>query len=413
MRRKGFRFAMALPHEPDADLHRFLSSEEQNRHNPWPETVPTVPPDDPDDDELAYPSCQPLVKAMYIPTTKSRNLWEAITEDHAPLRELILVLHEFAHAWLNCTPAKDVARIYLAQAYHLLDELFDFPINASKKRIREKLDELDRMNEGLEEVCEQIRLAEELLVTAYTFYRVENQVTNYPERSQEKEALDGLQKEWKSKQSTNFQQLYDDFKKVAHLVANSQNIPRGDVLMLVGWFLQPIHEAGGQPKVGNSEERCQKLADAVRNMNNTMQLCEWLLREVVKDTELHIEGGRFISKLLSVKNDRLIQFEFEAVCPVIFFTSEINGDWYIIPALASGKREFIELLYFEAFRQQINQRIGIRCPFLKTKGKGECICAGHPNQERCPLRLAHWAMEGKLGNGKWTDLPYPCNRRSC
>jgi hypothetical protein len=303
--------------------------------------------------------------------------------------------------------------------------LLDFPSNTSKKRLREMLDILTRINEGLDEIAEQIRLAEELLVTALTFNIMEMFLANHQERLHE---LEALQKKWVRRQSTTFQQLYDDFKKVAHLAtATLQHFPTGDVYILLSCFLQPFLLPSGQVKVGNSEERCQKLADAVRNMNNSEQLCEWLQREVAKDgrqmeritRKLRIraeqtERGRFLSKLIRLR-DAMLSPDGGATFAA-FFPDEMNGYWYITSPYLFSKtypEELAEIIYVEAFRQQLRHGIGIRCPFLLSEDEGGCICARNLNNKKFILRLAHWAMEGKLGDGEWTDLPYPCNRRSC
>jgi hypothetical protein len=65
----------------------------------------------------------------------------------------------------------------------------------------------------------------------------------------------------------------------------------------------------------------------------------------------------------------------------------------------------------EAIRQQLTQGVGVKCPYYDPWRVQEGGCACDQWRRRQMRRLSRWAKEERFGDGVWTDLPLPCQRR--
>jgi hypothetical protein len=196
-------FAHPIPPELDDEFNLFVSARPGDVHNPWPQLVDLYTP--------GSAWSLPLVRSLYIPTTYTPDkLMEDFAKKRLPLIWRILVVHEAAHVILN-SPAKEWARVCLAWALDQVGTLLDGDIPSWYSFVT--------MNNLFREVCGQMRLAEELLVTALSFRALEIEEPTETEKWEEYCVTE------QNKMLPGFSKLYyGGFKKVVQLLA----VPLGD-----------------------------------------------------------------------------------------------------------------------------------------------------------------------------------------
>jgi hypothetical protein len=167
MREKGFSFACSGPESSKEDevFQRFIKTAEANPDkviNPFPQLARLS--------NLNQATTQPLVKMTYVPTTDMDILADTY---YSVDEKFVTALHEIGHQQIAGTPAKILARLYLARAYaYLCFILEEESWNSMAWR------ELAAMNAHLTAICRTITLSEELLATALSFGTVEEMTNN-------------------------------------------------------------------------------------------------------------------------------------------------------------------------------------------------------------------------------------------
>lgn len=97
-----------------------------------------------------------------------------------------------------------------------------------------------------------------------------------------------------------------------------------------------------------------------------------------------------------------------------FYPREVDGGWLVAPELLPGTLPgelSVLALCQEAWRQQLDERVGMRCPiYAFAPGEGKCWCKENaPEWRERALRLTRWAKdEHRFGEGDWTHAPGPC-----
>jgi hypothetical protein len=357
---------------------------------------------------------------------------------------------------LDFTPAKELARLCLADAYRSLFNLFVLPGGRwDEEEIRQASWEgLREMNAFLSEITERMVLAEELLVTAVGFDTAATQHTTSAERKREKTELLSLEQLWVAAQGSEFQNLYygdggaGGFKKVARLLRREPDDVTAIVIGRLGIFLEPLEMVGDEFDVVAGDERCHELVHAVKPMKHCRQLLEWLTSRIRDDTN-NIKAWRTVVQTAVAQRDsdpairslwtlsrgsdsryaymrplRLIKEGHDRHVPLpttrrrwpnaIFYPQEKDDRWYITPMLLAGDEKYYDVLIWEAFRQQLDAGYGICCPNLVVGPDKKPTCTCQPAFKARVQRLARWAIEKeqRFGAGEWSDLAFPC-RTEC
>src|SRR4051795_112537 len=190
---------------------------------------------------------------LYLPTSQPERLPSG-AQGQAPLDLWVGALHEHLHLALDFTPAKEIARVCLGIAHHSVGQLMDKPNDVWNSRATGYWNSLREFNSIIENIVCRISLAEELLVTAFSFRAVENQLAT-------REEIDNLnaiearcaamQGEWLD----DFESLYygaandgksGGFKKLARLLTSPNSpFPSAITLGRLGVFLQTIDSKNG------------------------------------------------------------------------------------------------------------------------------------------------------------------------
>lgn len=171
----GFCFRCSA-RDPHHDASRTLSP----LPNPWPLLAPL--------DGLAYTRAHPLIRAMYSPRdlrwllafraerARSPRVAAAATEEElVAFRDWLILTHEYGHLYyLQWTPAKELARIYLAMSYDIIVELMTAD-RLSDRQVVAAWQILLRWTHELAQIEENIAVVEELVATAIAFTTMEMQ----------------------------------------------------------------------------------------------------------------------------------------------------------------------------------------------------------------------------------------------
>lgn len=160
----GFCFRCSAP-DPRLDPTPLLV------YTPWPMLAPA--------NGLAYARTNPLVRTIYTPgdlrrvvavrAERKRNprpLAQATETDLEAFRDWLIMMHEFVHLYyLEWTPAKELARTYLALSYEPITTLMttDRP---SDRDVDEAWQELQLWTRSLAQIEESVAFVEELVATA-------------------------------------------------------------------------------------------------------------------------------------------------------------------------------------------------------------------------------------------------------
>lgn len=169
----GFCFRCSA-RDPHHDAGRTPSS----LSNPWPLLAPA--------DGLAYTRAHPLIRAMYSPRdlrgviafraerARSPRVAAAATEEElVAFRDWLILTHEFGHLYyLQWTPAKELARTYLAMSYDVIVELMTAD-RLSDRQVVAAWQTLLRWTHGLAQIEDNIAVVEELVATTIALTTME------------------------------------------------------------------------------------------------------------------------------------------------------------------------------------------------------------------------------------------------
>jgi hypothetical protein len=440
---RAFRFPSLHRQDSDEDFRRFLAQAKRHRlHDPWPQLA--------DPQDFRYAWTQPLIRGFYVPTIRAEEPVVDLTSGSLasmPLSRRVAVYHEFMHLYLDFTPAKELARLCLGEAYRSLFELLWLPGSDWDEPMEASWSALKTMNMFLGEIAERIFLAEELIATAFGFDTAQSKADERSDGAAEREELRRLEETWVGRQGSEFAQLYygdsgdGGFKKVARLLRREEPSAKTATIARLGIFSQAIRQFEDEFEALDSGERCREVVDAVRAMERAEELHDWIQARIVDETAdwrawhailetsaEELEENQAVRYLwaiargeapfkppdraqfaLIVQNRYLNSPGVVARWPnALIFPWFVDDCWYIVPALFEGYGDSYDLLIWEAFRQQLDARRGIRCPNVSVVGgQARCTCklAYKPGVQR----LARWATERRFGYGRWSDLPSPCN----
>jgi hypothetical protein len=362
--------------------------------------------------------------------------------------------HEFMHIILSTTPAKALARLWLARTYTLLDTLLNEESWNEEIRIV-----LNKLNTDLTTICEAITLSEELLALAlsvkHTIRFIPEFWHHHTDNSEQYEGVVKLSRKaieiLEEKSIIEYQKLfpasdiaelyYNTFKKII-----AWDDVNGDLPDYVSTYLQPIphlqttQQLFPDPEVVDSYERCKSLAEKVKNVKNEVELMAWI-EQTFSDheanrtfqtcTTLLIDPKEFSSNMgvwfwtllegskprIKVRTARQLwqladtAYTTPGSILIHLIVHESDNSWLITPSIdkkRNGTRAQREaaavLLPWESLRQQLDEKKGICCPNYTP---GRCRCES--SWWKILSRSLQWAREDKFGRGgEWKDLPSEC-----
>ena len=210
-------------------------------------------------------------------------------------------------------------------------------------------------------------------------------------------------------------------------------------------------DSGELPEAVDSANRCRLFANAAKSMNNHKDLLEWVTHSIndqdkeawnvsiqlitlgcskstsMRDLWLVSHGGRYpnvppvnFEKVAETIRNRYwnwsgyMNSNKQSTCT--FLTPiKSNGTWYIAPILLDVPPAndtdvaSLHLIELEAFRQQLDERVGIKCPVMAMDRGNRCMCKPLFPDRPSPVNLDKWAQEGRFGDGEWTELTCRCH----
>jgi hypothetical protein len=422
-------------------------------HNPWPMLAPSH--------ALDYMRSQPLVRVFYSPvpfTTLSsirakrlKSRTSRITAaDRADFLDWFNWLHEYTHLWqLEWTPAKEVAKTYLATSYALIHMLMydDKPSDWLAERV---WDSFRRCTLQVARIVQNIGFVEELFATAIALRDMEEQMQPGGMWAGFEEELETLKAQSIEQEEAIFPRFREQYERIKPLVQLMRDpVIRAGITPL----LQPVkYPDNAEPFAVDTREnlnRILQLTDAGDHVEVNATRLRPLAQEVASEWRLALglqieyartplveEGGRrivhgqFAKSLWNISRgqfDDTIEevpssFKFLDALQqgnwlgsnLIMLTQEvyrrrgiIGANWFPVidtPLPEEVQAEHFEVLFFEGLRQQILIRKGFVCPF--SKGRVHCRCKS--TIRKGLMRLAAFAEDGVFGPGEWS--PLPCKR---
>jgi hypothetical protein len=420
-------------------------------HNPWPLLAW--------DDELEYMRSQPLIRACYTPLPleqivaihqrrEKASAARLTTQDQADFQDWFNLIHEIIHLWqLEWTPAKELAKTYLATSYTLIAMLISED-NLTSWLAEATWNSFQQSTDGLAQIAESIGLVEELFATAITSKRLEERVQPKTMWAGFQDELAHLTQEALQQEEKSFFGFCDLYERVLPLVDLMRDPHMRSMLTPI---LQPVvfPEDGTAPYA----------RDAVANLKLVLQLVEgketlhalgnslrpliadiatgwkdalWLQQNFAQQP-LREEGGRqifhgrFSEYLWKVCRGTLAETPDATTAVAMFLGALRKGEWLgsnvlLLEPQRYRRRDVIGtswypittselppdiegahyiLLFFEGLRQQLLIGKGIVCPF--SRGSKRCRCS--PQERATLLRLSALAVDGAFGPGEWSLLP--------
>lgn len=461
MRSRALRFASPYPYSANDGIARFVSADKASIYNPWPELV------DPHDFRIAWSN--PLLRTWYLPTTDPnpfRTFFSSSLDGqdasqrplHLPLE--VAAWHEYVHMVFDFTPAKEFARFRLLAVYDSLISLLNVvekPRPASDERFEQVWREFCTFSDVVGSYFDSVRFVEELFATAVGFKIVEMVAFDNLWRNEDIKAIESFEGTWVRSQGAEFSKLYHGGMKrlVERLLDRDNDEEFWATLARIAIYLQlvSIDETAAVKIYGDeairSKQRCHRLLKDTREMTSCKDVSQWLIEALTDDyTHWHevltliAEGlknrpdsfwhGLLMEKTLGEVADLdkwattvtrgywNWQYQFagqasrENTMQILLYPLESGGRWYIDRALPEqffGNENFGTLVSFDAWRQQLNQRVGMRCPHvLVVDGECICTCADGDPPYRNTWNLARYALDGRFGDGDWSPPPFPCDK---
>lgn len=426
---RPFRFSVPVQDclDIDSDIFwRFIESDPNAIRNPWPELAPTG-----DRSDIARAWSQPLINAIYLPMAMTTALAESGRD--LPMLKSAFLVHEEVHtAILGVTPAKEVARIFLADAYdsildlQLLDETAVEEVSAAWERLL-------LANTRLGEICELTVFSEELMATLFTAFLAP--------------LSESAEADWVASQAFQFQrdnpgervgfvQQYASLRRFNDLIRDLNNHSLALTAMFrLAAVLQPLPiRDNSDLRAMDAHARYSIVTDALGNMDTGFELLEWLggvtstyeaqadwcgmlLQKIypprkyaslrllsafahgeIPDAHSETQENRWraeIARMCTVPQRYLDMSSFARPAYKYFlFPTEYNGTWYIKPIHVEQHPEAYRkdmllpsesirsILAIEGFRQSINSQRPILCDGLHASTAGEtCVCHSAGSRE--------------------------------
>lgn len=458
MKRRGPCVASPYLLEEKKDWASLERTPPDRLSNPWPQLAGV------DDLRTAY--SQPLMRLLYYPILthipgSSRVHPKGREDYHHILNTFLIGAHELLHLCLDLTPARELARICLADAHLQVHELLFRQLGPWDQSCSRSFDRLIELNTFLARWAEDVSLAEELLATAVAFHVVDAEAARRDLPDEFLALMTHVELDWIAAQSHSlsvyfadrgepfgtheFDDLYIAFRRILLLLTGQAQLPFPTAIARLGAYLEPTRYAEERDNIElvSSRDRCHEVAEAVSRLDTGDHMVAWLDR-AVRDSpdwrawevtlalsERYQQGGPYEHPLWAVTRDSTARdarrwgkwspaerrqaawtwpgpkkrWSYTVLSPI-----EVSGRWYINASLSGVYRRNYDsflLLLLESVRQQIDVGYGIRCPAVDPRGV--CTCAAqHGELKEGLLQLAQWGLDGRFGPGEWTGLAYPC-----
>lgn len=431
--------------------------------------------------QLEYMWSQPLIRACYTPVNlldvfavkqkrqqKSSTKSRLTEQDREDFRIWFSLLHETTHLWfLDWTPAKELAKVYLARCYDLILRLV-FDEKPSWLSAESYWKSIELLEERLKQIEQNIVFVEELIAAVVSLGAMKTQVQPGGMWTGFHDELELLKAEALAVGDRFFPGFEEDFENITPLLRWMSNNP--SVASHVVPLLQPIDVNVGDklPRALDARSNLYslvQLVDGVESAEEALLRLQPLIKESIQAWKIVLgiqiemsqeapikEGGRWTTygriaqALLRVSRAALedgsvdstgessaqmikrVQSTISAGSPVGASTlavlrrythkdrSFIGFRWLdgSEPTLAGAVQEEIKgdqlvILMLEGLREQLLAKRGIVCPcsvLSKQLNRGGCQC--RPVLRRGLVRLSEWAQDGLFGPGEWS--PLPCKR---
>lgn len=416
--------------------------------NPWPGLVHPG--------RLAQLRCQPVVRLVYTPRPFDALLPETlrrpVAQDRSPTFEEIMafrdgwsVAHEYAHFHLmDRTPAKELARVYLAYAYDLIGFLVR-SLSESTAYLRWVFDRFQTANRAFLLIGRRIAFGEELFATATALEMVEASRTpgKVWHGFDEECALLRAEVLQAHEDQPGFRGFTDAYQRLTALLAP---VPGGtSKLSMILPVVQAVrYDADAVELVAlDARERLMLLIDLLAGVESKDDIRErlaplrseldegWkltvMLQQENADQPVIREHGRTMvygmiagSLLQAIRGDLVYDHYMHASRPPKDL-SRIGPPGYVILRSESYRRRvgvtetvlssdgstlppavenaYGVLSFWESLRQQLSARQGIVCPY-NPYGFRRCRCPA--KLRRAMHGLARLARDGVFGEGAWS-----------
>ncbi len=432
-------------------------------YDAWPSLAPPG--------DLRFARTNPLIRAYFAPAgyeplkqfrwERQHGRWEP--RKGASFLTWVVHLHELGHLhYLDWTPAKDLAKVFLTNCYADIAELVLFDA-LSDCRIRAVAGSLDRWTARLGQIETSISFTEEVAVTALSLHAAA--------------AATHAGGRWEGGG--------DEVAQVRELFLADARVRAACHAMepLIGWLygrperatvlvplLQPINSEIGSDETPSALDASARLRQIIAAWNTagSEEAFERWLGELAKDEEigqflaialqfanmripLSLNGGRGdyasacaemlwrvtrggVSTIPDHEDDQSFAGAFRSgVEAALAMRDEVGrantlgtgGVVLLQPRLHRGRpvigrswlgehrgamaadiaSTHVLLMFFEGLRQQLFERVGFACP-NNVVGTRRCKCT--PTVRRAMERLTDAARDGAFGPGMWTALA--CHR---
>jgi hypothetical protein len=466
----NFRSALPVLSEDTTSIDEFLRHG-GTAYNPWPELA--------NPRGLGFGRANPWIRLIYLPNTTP--VW--LENDKLSLREQIRLwvgrVHEHIHVALDFTPVKEWVRVCLGLIYTSVGQLHDAAEFKWDHDTAAKWERFIALHEMLQVSVDRIRLAEELLATAFSFsaaaWRFADEEARELLREEETSWVRG-----QSAQLPEFEALYFDrpeeeggFRNLARLLTNDGPFPTSVVLGQLGVFLEAASLTGRfpltqekqfWPEARASKDRCIELVAAARHQANPEDILRWVRERIIRDdleswqvvlgTMAGLTQGQDVPAAQALwslargqqasrrkhfwrrqRGSWELERAFEVSSQpwlwpeassdwadvdwlqVLLVPRKVGPQWYITPIRMSGSLSsgYESLLVTEAFRQQLDQGVGIRCPVALFNTSDGLTCRCDATWKNRLQQLSAWACAGNFGTEQqtnWSKLPFPCDRET-
>ena len=424
---RPFRKGACVNIDTAGAVERFATAAPDRVHNPWPELA--------DQSKYLEPYSQPLIRTWWVPLVKGGDLAAL------PLDYQAAALHENVHIQLDFTPANELARVILARAYEAVATLLALRGDVRDDDIAGLVGLVRRRSAELGVLAGRTELADELLATAWSLELLRSTRKGVgPRAAAEMDSITVRVTRGYRETIPGFGRYLPVIQQVLELVRASA-VPVPQAMARLAIFLSPVRIGGRDPVAIPTRRRVRRVAEAVGGISNGPALMRWLDDEMrgspewsawqaVLRLQVSLQGKLIAAGPLWVaartRRPQTARSEAAAwalvrrtqerywswqgpmkrASMVMLVPQEDRGKWYVVAVADGAMERRLGLLAFEAVRQQLSARVGIRCPFLTY---GACVCrTGNPTIRGSMQRLEQLALSGVFGEGDWTPMAEEC-----
>lgn len=398
-----------------------------------------------------------------IPQASSQSDPSLGEDEPQVFRDFVTMVHEAYHLWsLDWTPAKELARTYLAFVYASLNELLFSP-GRSAEELHETWSRFVWLNEQLGEIQERIALVEELVPTAGAFALIlESRPLMMPlGRAIAETVLPSIRATALKRQADQHKGFSEAYRGVETLIGYVVESMEFGSLALPLLQTVEIDEQDGLLHA-RSSDRC--LAEVLSALENSTDIAtatarlqplrqrseqNWhlVLRQQLDLIREHMRrpddpatlAGRYAGALWyiarghaayasedttnAVVSAELARTRDEGLFPLHLMPEDwlelyptlyrgqqvLSTEWYPDEMQAPEMQDTLRtnahaLLFFEGIRLQLIRREGMVCPYGYLYRRGTLSCCCSPEIRAGMEHLARLAHSGVFGSGIWSLL---------